>query len=152
MNQFITRFRKLFTLTLATLVLTSIYSAATGANNLSVDGLVITTILTNPNNFKPTECTMTLVEFGAGNGNGLILGTAGNDNLNGGAGDDCIVGGGGDDKLSGGLGNDILLGYDGNDILNGGQGTDICYGGNGTDTHKTQGPNPTCETLDSVEQ
>lgn len=144
-------FRKYYLIIIGGYILINVVSATAAANNLNVNDMSFITLFTDPNDFKPVECTMILVEFGPGNGNGLILGTAGDDNINGGAGDDCIFGGEGDDKLSGGLGDDVILGHDGNDILNGGQGTDICYGGNGTDTHKTQGPNPTCETLNSVE-
>ena len=59
-----------------------------------------------------------------GNGDDLVLGTAGvNSPLRGMAGNDCIHGGGGAD------------------LLRGDNGTDVCIGGPGTDTFHT-----TCET------
>jgi Ca2+-binding RTX toxin-like protein len=70
--------------------------------------------------------TVTVLRAGVngGNGNDLVLGTAGvNNPLRGRAGNDCIHGGGGAD------------------FLRGDNGTDICIGGPGTDTFHA-----TCET------
>jgi Ca2+-binding RTX toxin-like protein len=82
------------------------------------------------NSLKPAACAgfnvVNLFTGGAGGGNGndLVLGTAGVDNpLRGGAGSDCVLGGGG------------------NDTLRGDGGTDVCIGGPGTDTFHN-----TCET------
>jgi choice-of-anchor C domain-containing protein len=58
----------------------------------------------------------------------------GNDILNGGAGNDQLFGNGGDDTLNGGAGNDSLFGGSGNDTLRGGSGNDRLDGGAGTDT------------------
>ena len=76
----------------------------------------------------------------AGQGNDIIIGGAGKDNLQGDAGDDIIFGWRGSDTISGGLGNDILYGDDlgfnniaGDDIMDGGEGNDILYGGRGSD-------------------
>ena len=74
--------------------------------------------------------TVTVLRAGVngGNGNDLVLGTAGvNSPLRGMAGNDCIHGGGGAD------------------LLRGDNGTDVCIGGPGTDTFHT-----TCETQHPV--
>jgi Ca2+-binding RTX toxin-like protein len=44
-----------------------------------------------------------------GDGDDVLLGSAGNDTLHGGAGDDILIGGGGQDILDGGLGNNTLI-------------------------------------------
>jgi hypothetical protein len=70
-------------------------------------------------------------------GNDLIIGTPGDDNIHGGAGHDCIVGLEGDDFLRGGAGHDMLLGGPGADRLVGDdeneEGIDWLYGGDGDD-------------------
>jgi choice-of-anchor C domain-containing protein len=58
----------------------------------------------------------------------------GNDVLNGGAGNDQLFGNGGNDTLNGGAGNDSLFGGAGDDTLRGGAGSDRLDGGAGTDT------------------
>lgn len=80
------------------------------------------------NDLKPPECAaldLDAVRNGNGNRgrNGLVIGTAANDNLVGGSGDDCLVGGAG------------------NDTLRGNSGTDVCIGGPGVDTFHAS-----CET------
>ena len=76
----------------------------------------------------------------AGQGNDVVIGGAGKDNLQGDAGDDIIFGWRGSDTISGGLGNDLLYGDDlgfnnisGDDTIDGGAGNDILYGGRGSD-------------------
>ncbi|MFC4312738.1 Ig-like domain-containing protein [Steroidobacter flavus] len=59
------------------------------------------------------------------NGDDIITGTSGADQLNGGAGNDTLYGGDGSDRLNGGSGNDTLDGGSGSDILNGDSGNDI---------------------------
>jgi Ca2+-binding RTX toxin-like protein len=44
-----------------------------------------------------------------GDGDDVVIGTAGNDTLLGGAGDDVLLGNGGQDVLDGGTGDNILL-------------------------------------------
>jgi Ca2+-binding RTX toxin-like protein len=68
-----------------------------------------------------------------GNGNDLLNGGAGDDDLSGGNGDDILTAGAGNDTLSGGNGNDILNGDAGNDSLSGGNGDDVMDGGAGND-------------------
>ena len=57
--------------------------------------------------------------------NDLLLGGAGMDTLTGQSGDDILLGGAGDDSLDGGSGVDILIGDGGNDILTGGNDDDL---------------------------
>ena len=94
----------------------------------------------------------------AGDGDDMVMGIAGRndlkgakgadtiigrekaDSLNGGAGDDVVAGFGGADRISGGSGNDRLFGGSANDrdfaanTLKGGPGQDTLFGGNGGDT------------------
>ena len=70
----------------------------------------------------------------AGNGNNVVVGTAGEDRLYGENGNDTLNGGSGHDLLDGGRGNDILNGQIGNDFLVGGKGDDRLTGGDGRDT------------------
>ena len=51
---------------------------------------------------------MQLVADG-GDGDDILIGSAGNDTLKGGAGDDVLIGGGGVDVLDGGTGNNVVL-------------------------------------------
>jgi Ca2+-binding RTX toxin-like protein len=55
-----------------------------------------------------TADAVQLTEDG-GDGNDILIGGAGNDNLDGGAGDDVLIGGPGQDVLDGGSGDNILL-------------------------------------------
>lgn len=64
-----------------------------------------------------------------GNGNDVLTGTSGANNLDGGGGNDSITGGGGNDTIIGGLGNDTLLGGTGIDSIVGGDGDDSIDGG-----------------------
>ena len=82
-----------------------------------------------------TDDGMKLVVSG-GNGNDLIRGGQGRDNLSGGNGNDQISGDLGNDVISGGNGRDQIFGGRGNDELTGNSGRDlfIFAGQNGTDT------------------
>jgi len=62
-----------------------------------------------------------------------ISGGLGNDSINGLAGDDTLIGGAGNDKLNGGLGADQLEGDAGKDLLFGEAGADQLDGGAGDD-------------------
>ncbi len=70
------------------------------------------------------------------NGDNVLTGTEGNDELEGGKGDDLLAGLGGNDELEGGKGDDRLLGGDGNDRLDGDKGSDFVDGGAGNDIVK----------------
>jgi hypothetical protein len=64
------------------------------------------------------------------NGNDVIYGSYGSEELLGYSGDDILYGHGGNDNLYGGPGNDLLSGGSGNNILNGGDGIDtVALGG-----------------------
>lgn len=71
-----------------------------------------------------------------GEGNKILYGLGGDDELRGGSGNDLLVGGPGDDFLSGGAGNDVLRGGTGDDYLTGGLGADRLFGGEGDDVLK----------------
>ncbi|MGD8524662.1 MAG: retention module-containing protein [Thioalkalispiraceae bacterium] len=66
-------------------------------------------------------------------GDDVLHGTGGVDDIDGGAGNDVILGAGGDDRLAGGDDNDILEGKGGDDLLRGGEGNDVLDGGAGND-------------------
>ncbi len=72
-------------------------------------------------------------EIRGGAGNDLIWGMDFADTLYGETGDDEITAGYGDDTAFGGIGNDILAGQDGADSLEGGEGDDWLLGGIGSD-------------------
>jgi Ca2+-binding RTX toxin-like protein len=103
--------------------------AATNTVSASRAERDVTTITVDQKKPQPScnGITVTVLVTGGangGNGNDLVIGTAGVENpLRGMNGDDCIVGGGG------------------NDTLRGDGGTDVCIGGPGTDTFHA-----TCET------
>lgn len=59
-----------------------------------------------------------------GNGDDLLIGGRGNDNLTGGNGNDIILGGRGNDNIVGGNGDDLLVGGQGFDRVEGGRGQD----------------------------
>ena len=69
--------------------------------------------------------------FNGGNGNSVLIGTAGNDTINGGNGNDTITAGDGDDNVSSGNGNDVVNGGRGNDVVDGANGNDSLEGGAG---------------------
>ena len=69
-----------------------------------------------------------------GQGNDLIFGSNGSNELHGDEGDDVIYGGNGADQLFGDAGNDWLFGGNGADSLVGGAGNDFIFGGNGADS------------------
>ena len=84
-------------------------------------------------------------ELAGDDGVDALYGGAGDDEVYGGSGDDTLDGGAGKDELYGNYGDDTLYGGDGNDYLQGGYdlyyyfsvrdyGNDILYGGAGDDT------------------
>ncbi len=68
-------------------------------------------------------------------GNDVLMGGYGADQLRGGDGDDTLYGGGGADSLYGEDGNDTLNGGGSIDLLVGPDGNDLLSGGNGNDTY-----------------
>jgi hypothetical protein len=125
------------------LILSSAVFALTATNSVASSSASESSHTPTANEMKPSECDAldltTIVTGGNGtNGNDLILGTAGNDNINGKQGDDCIVGGDGDDRIKGGQDNDVLLGGAGDDDLDGDQNYDQCYGQDGNDNISTK--------------
>ena len=70
--------------------------------------------------------------YGLG-GDDTIYGGAEDDWLYGNSGDNVLYGGAGDDYLFGGLGDETLYGGAGNDYIHGGRGDDTLYGGAGHD-------------------
>ena len=68
------------------------------------------------------------------NGNDFLAGGLGNDSMTGDSGNDVVYGGGGDDMLSGGTGRDNLHGDSGNDRLFGGDDNDWLNGSSGNDS------------------
>jgi Ca2+-binding RTX toxin-like protein len=73
----------------------------------------------------------------AGPGDDVVCGGPGDDSLDGDDGDDAIIGGTGDDGPSGGAGNDTLVGGSGDDDPEGGPGHDFIVGGEGDDWIKS---------------
>ncbi len=154
-------------LSLTIVMFASIISAFAASNSVPPTHADYDTRAITPNDLKPPQCSglnLTTIRTGNGtDGNDLILGSAGGNNMNGRRGDDCILGGDGDDRLRGGRGadvilagagndildgergNDVLYGQSGDDDLRGGRQTDICDGGSGTDT-----TNGTCETVSNI--
>ncbi len=63
-----------------------------------------------------------------------LSGNDGNDQINGYAGDDVIRGEGGNDTIHGGIGDDVLMGGAGDDTLHGDTGADLLDGEAGDDT------------------
>jgi Ca2+-binding RTX toxin-like protein len=123
---------------LLVLMAAGLLSAFSASNTVTPSRMGGAVFPIDANALKPPECAAlnltTLVILARGdsptNGNDLIIGTSGDDNINGGAGDDCILGGDGNDTLNGGAGRDVLLGGPGDDALDGGGGNpDACYGG-----------------------
>jgi VCBS repeat-containing protein len=76
------------------------------------------------------------IVYGNG-GDDILIGTDSanaRDHLNGGDGNDIVRGNAGDDDLAGHDGNDIIRGGAGSDNISGGEGDDALYGGAGDDT------------------
>lgn len=67
-------------------------------------------------------------------GDDVILGTNGPDDINAGSGNDTICGQDGDDTIDAGDGQDVVFGGEGRDIVNAGDGRDVINGGPGSDT------------------
>lgn len=72
--------------------------------------------------------------FVTGDGDDILIGTAGNDVLQSTAGRNQLRGKAGDDALYGGLQRDVLKGGQGADVLSGSLGRDLLKGGAGDDT------------------
>ena len=130
------------------LILASVVFALTATNLVASSSTSDSSHSPTANEMKPPECdglnlTTIVVDGNGTNGNDLILGTSGNDNINGKQGDDCIIGGDGDDRIKGGQDNDILLGGAGDDDLDGDQDYDECYGQAGNNIIDTD-----CEVSD----
>ena len=66
-------------------------------------------------------------------GDDTIYGGTGADNINAGGGDDTVLGEGGNDRIFAGRGVDMVMGGGGNDRIAGGDGNDTLYGGFGDD-------------------
>jgi Ca2+-binding RTX toxin-like protein len=71
--------------------------------------------------------------FDGTNGDDVIVGSDGDDNIDAGPGDDFVCGGPGDDSLDGGDGGDVVIGGPGDDGPSGGPGNDTLVGGAGDD-------------------
>ncbi|KAB7615956.1 calcium-binding protein [Amylibacter sp. SFDW26] len=69
----------------------------------------------------------------AGDGDDVVLGNGGQDQLFAGSGDDTVNAGTGDDVVFGGAGDDLLNLEDGNDTAEGGAGDDVINAGDGDD-------------------
>ncbi|HEX8916163.1 MAG TPA: hypothetical protein VF796_27690, partial [Humisphaera sp.] len=91
---------------------------------------------------EPGEGDRTAADFEdgyGGEGDDVILGSAGPNSLTGGGGDDRLEGRGGNDALAGGNGADVLLGGAGDDVMDAGEDSktdafpDVFDGGPGTD-------------------
>ncbi|WP_291296923.1 cadherin-like domain-containing protein [Elioraea sp.] len=79
----------------------------------------------------------------AGNGNNIVHGFDGDDQVTAGSGDDVIDGGAGNDvinaggganRVSGGAGNDRIAANSGDDVIDGGDGDDVILAGEGRNT------------------
>ncbi|MEJ5988996.1 calcium-binding protein [Ramlibacter sp. PS3R-8] len=146
-----------------------------GATRVSLDYLVekqggissridFTTATSGSGDFGLTDGGLGRVTFSGtfsvrgGNGNDVMMGSVGMQNLQGNCGNDTLRGGDGDDSLfgqtggdptsfiqtsmfpdddwlDGGAGNDLLRGDAGDDILQGGTGVDTMEGGTGNDSY-----------------
>ncbi len=109
------------------LALVGARSVLTATNTMPPTHAGLATRSIGPNDLKPAACagiTLTNLVTGSGivtgtNGNDLILGSPGSDDLRGNNGNDCILGGGGNDALRGGAGTDVCIGGPGNDTFSG---------------------------------
>ena len=126
-------------------------SGDNGSNAITTDRDVAGNIFVNGGSTsivgdQPTVTNTTQIVESGGDGNDTISldnarlpsaqlsGGNGNDVLTGGAGNDELFGGNGNDTLNGGDGNDTLFGGNGNDTVVGGKGADTAFLGNGNDT------------------
>ena len=121
--------RRSLPIVLAATLAISVIVGLTAANSVATSNAGDSSRAVTAEDLKPSpECagitlSSVVVASNGTNGDDLLLGSAGVDNLDGKGGDDCILGGGG------------------NDNLRGSGGTDVCVGGPGTDTF-----HPSCET------
>jgi len=114
------RWKPLLMLGILAAVLTTLVSAFAAANTINATiymGSV--TRSASPNDWKPSECSMSIdqqvvgagvVDDGASTTNDLVIGSSGDDTITGGAGNDCLVGGDGSDSFDGGLGTNVCIG------------------------------------------
>lgn len=72
-------------------------------------------------------------QIDAGDGDDIVCGRAGRDQIDGGTGDDVISGGPGHDRIVGGAGDDDIAGEGGGDLIWGEDGADRVIGGGGRD-------------------
>lgn len=85
------------------------------------------------NSLVPTIVAVPGVVTIGTDGDDVIAGTPGADDIRAGAGNDVVCSGDGDDEVDAGAGNDVVLGGDGDDMLLGGSGRDHLDGGEGHD-------------------
>jgi len=76
-------------------------------------------------------------------GDDVLTGRNGDDNISGGDGDDILTGAGGNDHINGGSGKNTINGGDGHDYISTGNDDDIINGGAGNDTIFAYGGNDT---------
>ncbi|MEL6511822.1 MAG: Hint domain-containing protein [Pseudomonadota bacterium] len=93
----------------------------------------------NASGYAGGEGDDTFVDDGAlggaldgGEGNDVLVGGTGDNNIDGGRGDDILRGGSGNNNLSGGRGRDTLFAEDGSGNLDGGGGRDTIFAGENT--------------------
>jgi Ca2+-binding RTX toxin-like protein len=107
---------------------------ATSGNDVirltNTNGVVTVSGLSEDVTIRGFDATDRIVVNGLG-GNDVIL-AAGFSGMqvteNGGDGDDVLIGSAGNDVLSGGAGNDLLIGLGGQDVLDGGPGNNLVLG------------------------
>jgi signal peptidase I len=114
------RWKALLLLGILAAVLTTLVSAFAAANTINATiYLGKVTRSASPNDWKPSECSMTIDQQVVGAGvvddhtsttNDLLIGSSGGDTITGGAGDDCLVGGDGPDSFDGGPGSNVCIG------------------------------------------
>jgi len=109
-------------------VITLIYTSQTGTSRTTYFDVVDSV-------GYDTSNSVSNYDFEGGQGNDVLITSAGTDQLDGGDGDDKLFGMGGEDALFGGADNDMLLGGDDGDRLEGEGGDDLLDGGAGNDVY-----------------
>lgn len=110
-----------------------------GSDRLNLDFLsspeAVTVTFTNGTFALPgiTATNFESLGFSGGDGNDVVYGGDGNDDLAGQAGNDLLSGGNGNDSLFGADGDDVLLGGAGDDYLDDWHGRNVLDGGSGND-------------------
>ncbi|MBL8102585.1 MAG: hypothetical protein JNM02_08660 [Anaerolineales bacterium] len=128
-----TRFRfslRLIIFGLVALIVITSMTAVAATNTIPSTRIDSQNLMYNINHLKPAACagiSVTNLVSGSGmltgsEGNDLIIGGSGVDEINGLGGNDCILGGGGDDLFTGGDGNDVCVGGAGTDLFAGCEG------------------------------